>query len=304
MVALPAVKARFIYNPRSGYNRRNPHLLDYARHFIATHAPDAILAPTERPRHATELALRALDDGCDLIVAIGGDGTMNEVASALVGTPAVFGLVPCGSGNGLGRHLGLAGSAENAFQTLIAGEPRTIDTGSANGIRFFNTMGIGFDAEISDRFNRLSRRGLPAYIRTALGTIVRFRRQTYVIRSADLSIATDAFIISVANSDQYGNDCFIAPGASVDDGRLNLTVMKSIHLFNVLPMALRLFTKSIDQSSSVQRMVGTHFTIDRPAPGLIHTDGETHLTDARVEVTIHPRSLRIMAPPRAAALVA
>lgn len=298
------MKARFIYNPRSGYNRRNPRLLEYAKRFIATHDLDARLAPTERPRHATELALQALEDGCDLVVAIGGDGTMNEVASALVGSPAVFGLIPCGSGNGLGRHLGLAGTTESAFQTLLDGKPRVIDTGSANGIRFFNTMGVGFDAEISDRFNRLSSRGLPAYIRTALSTILRFRRQAYIIRSENASIATDAFIISVANSDQYGNDCFIAPGASVDDGRLNLTVMKSIHVLNVVPMALRLFTKSIDQSSSVQRMVGTHFVIERPAPGLIHTDGETHMTDARVDVTIHPRSLRIMAPPRPVAVSA
>jgi diacylglycerol kinase (ATP) len=290
------VKTRFIYNPRSGHNARNPHLLERARLFIAEHALDAEIVHTAHPRHATELAKRAVDDGCELVVAIGGDGTMNEVAAALIDSPATLGLIPCGSGNGLGRHLGIPGPGKGAFRNLLNGDIRAIDTGVANGIPFFNAMGVGFDAEISHRFNRLSHRGLPAYVHTTFGTLFRFRSQTYIIRCGDMSITTSAFIISVANSDQYGNDCFIAPGALVDDGRLNITVLKSIHLFNALPIAVRLFTKSIDGSASVQRLLGPRFSIERPARGLLHTDGETHETDALIEVTVRPRSLRVMVP--------
>jgi diacylglycerol kinase (ATP) len=290
------VKTRFIYNPRSGHNAKNPYLLERARLFIAEHRLDAQIVQTERPRHATELARRALDDGCELVVAIGGDGTMNEVAAALIDSPATLGLIPCGSGNGLGRHLGIPGPGRGAFRNLLHGDIRPIDTGVANGIPFCNAMGVGFDAEISHRFNRLAHRGLPAYVHTTFGTLFRFRPQQYIIRSGDLSISTSAFIISVANSDQYGNDCFIAPGASVDDGRLNITVLKSIHLFNALPIAVRLFTKSIDGSASVQRLLGHRFSIERPTPGLLHTDGETHETAALIEVTVRPRSLRVMVP--------
>ncbi|MBW8782130.1 MAG: diacylglycerol kinase family lipid kinase [Verrucomicrobia bacterium] len=290
------VKTRFIFNPRSGHNARNPALLDRTRAFIHEHDLPAELVLTERPRHATELARRAIDEGCGLIVAVGGDGTLNEVAAALVGSEAALGLIPCGSGNGLGRHLGIPGPGKGAFRTLLNGRVRTIDTGSANGIPFFNAMGLGFDAEISHRFNRLVRRGLQAYVQTTWATLFGYRPQSYRILNGNAELTTSAFIVAVANSDQYGNDCFIAPGACVDDGRLDLTVIKRANLFNTLPLIERLFTRRIDGSPSVLRLQGSHFTIERPAPGLIHTDGETHETGATVDIVVHPLSLRIMVP--------
>ncbi len=290
------MKACFIFNPRSGRNLRNPHLLDRARAFIAEHHLDARVVLTEHSRHATELARCAVEDGCGLVVAIGGDGTMNEVASALIGSEAALGLIPCGSGNGLGRHLGIPGPGRGAFRTLLDGEPRLIDTGLANGHPFFNAMGLGFDAEISHRFNRLTRRGLPAYVQTTFGAFFRFRPQAYTIRNGEATVQTRAFIISVANSDQYGNDCYIAPGAEVDDGRLDVTVLKNVDFLNAVPLVVRLFTKSIGGSRSVARLRGSHFQIQRSAAGLIHTDGETHLTERVIDVSVRPRSLRVMVP--------
>ncbi len=290
------LKSRFIFNPRSGHNARNPYLLEHARQFIADHQLDASVVMTERPRHATELARKAIDDGCALVVAIGGDGTMNEVAAALVGTQTILGLIPCGSGNGLGRHLGIPGPGKGAFRTLLSGKPRAIDTGLVNGIPFFNAMGIGFDAEISDRFNHLSHRGLEAYARTAISAFFHFRPQICTIQNGSNKLFTSAFIVSIANSDQYGNDCFIAPGAQVDDGRLNVTVIKKVDFFNALPIAIRLFTRSIDGSRSVQRLSGSHFVIERAAQGLAHTDGETHKVSAIIDVSVRARSLRIMVP--------
>ncbi len=290
------MKIRFIFNPRSGHNAKNPYLLGRARDFIAEHRLEAQIATTERPKHATELAAQAVAEGCQLVVAIGGDGTMNEVAAALVGTPAALGLIPCGSGNGLGRHLGIPGPGKGAFRNLIEGEVRLIDTGLANGIPFFNTMGVGFDAEISHRFNRLSHRGLGSYFSTTFGAFFGFRPQSYVISNSISRVETRAFIISVANSDQYGNDCFIAPGAQVDDGRLDVTVLKTVDFFNAVPLAVRLFTKSIDGSPSVRRFRGSHFVIERSTAGLLHTDGETHDTGQLVDVCVRPKSLRVMAP--------
>ena len=290
------MKARFIFNPKSGHNQRDPYLLKRALAFIAEHRLQANVVLTEHPRHATELTRQAVSDGCELVVAIGGDGTMNEVASALVGTDVALGLIPCGSGNGLGRHLGIPGPGRGAFRTLLDGAAKAIDTGFVNGIPFFNAMGLGFDAEISSRFNQLTHRGLPAYIRTTLSTLLSFRSQRYVIRNGNQRVDTLAFIISVANSDQYGNDCFIAPGAEVDDGNLNLTVVRKVDVFNAVPLTVRLFTKSIDGSPSVTRLSGAHFSIERPKSGLVHTDGETHETGARIEVIVQPKSLRIMVP--------
>ena len=289
-------KSRFIFNPRSGHNARNPYLLDHARQFIAKHKLNAEVVITERQRHATELAKRAINDGCSLVVAIGGDGTMNEVAAALVGTQTILGLIPCGSGNGLGRHLGIPGPGKGAFRTLLEGEPRAIDTGLVNGIPFFNAMGIGFDAEISNRFNHLSRRGLEAYARTAISAFFRFQPQICTIQNGTTKLFTSAFIVSIANSDQYGNDCFIAPGAQVDDGNLNVTIIKKVNLINALPIAVRLFTRTIDGSRSVQRLSGSHFVIERATPGIAHTDGETHEIGTHIDVSVQTRSLRIMVP--------
>lgn len=290
------IKTRFIFNPRSGHNAKNPHLLERARAFIRERSLNADVVLTERPRHATELARQAVAEGCGLVVAIGGDGTLNETAAGLVGTDAIFGLIPCGSGNGLGRHLGIPGPGKGAFRTLVEGRVRAIDTGLVNGIPFFNAMGLGFDAEIADRFNHLTRRGLPSYVRTTIGTFFRYRAETCFIRNGVASLETTAFLLTIANSDQYGNDCFIAPGASVDDGQLDLTVIKRANLFNAAPLAVRLFRKTIDGSSSIARLRGSHFTIERTAPGLIHTDGETHRTGASLDITVLPRSLRIMVP--------
>jgi YegS/Rv2252/BmrU family lipid kinase len=290
------LKTRFIFNPCSGRNQHDPSLLARCHAFIAEHKLDADLVVTERPLHATELARRAVDDGCGLVVAVGGDGTMNEVAQALVNNGAALGLIPCGSGNGLGRHLGIPGPGRGAFRTLLHGAIREIDTGIANDRPFFNAMGIGFDAEISFRFNQLTRRGLSAYVRTALGTYFSFKPQAFIIHNGT-TLATRAFLITVANSDQYGNDAMIAPGACVDDGSLDLIAIKSVGFFN----AVRLFTNTLDGSPSVQHLRGGHFIIERTAPGRLHTDGETHDTTASVEVTVLPRSLKIMGPVKSVA---
>jgi len=290
------VKARFIFNPRSGHNARNPLLLERTRTFIVENRLNASVVPTERPRHATDLARAAVEDGCTLVVAIGGDGTVNEVAAGLVHTPAALGLIPCGSGNGLGRHLGVPTPGRDAFQTLLHGEVRSIDTGTVNGIPFFNAMGLGFDAEISARFSQLTSRGFTAYLGTTWRLFSGYRPQSYVIRSIAGRWETEAFIVAIANSDQYGNNCYIAPGASVEDGLLDLTVITRIGWVSALPLAARLFLGKIDGSPRIRRLRGAHFWIERDGPGLVHTDGEVHRIDANLEVMVHPSSLRVMVP--------
>jgi YegS/Rv2252/BmrU family lipid kinase len=294
------LKTRFIFNPKSGHNARNPYLLDRTRAFIAEHKLDATIVLTERPRHGTELARRAVDEGCERVVAIGGDGTLNEIAAALVGTDTALGLIPCGSGNGLGRHLGIPGPGKGAFRTLLDGTMRAIDTGSADGHAFFNVMGLGFDADLSARFNQLEHRGLRSYVTTTLAMIFRYQPESYVIRTTDQRIETRGFIVAVANSDQYGNDCYIAPGASVDDGLLDLTVLRPANLLHALPLLPRLFLGSIDGSRSVTRLRAAHFTIERSGPGLFHTDGETHACGPVVEISVRPRSLKVVVPPASA----
>ncbi len=292
------MKTRFIINPCSGRNRRRPWLVDSIRQFARSPALEAEVAVTEGPRHATELARAAVQTGCELVVAVGGDGTMNEVAQALTNTSTALALVPCGSGNGLALHLGLPRSLGRALRLVSgeAGRVAAIDTGWVNDHPFFNAMGLGFDAEVSRRFNGLTRRGLPAYVRAAAGVLRDIRGERCTITAGDRREVIDALLVTVANSEQYGNNARIAPGAQVDDALLDLVAIRRSGLLGLAALAPRLFLGNIDQSRHVRRIRGASFTIEREAPGIIHTDGETHETGAVVSVRVNPRSLRILVP--------
>jgi diacylglycerol kinase (ATP) len=292
------MKTRFIFNPTSGRNRRRPALAQGIREFIATHTLDADFVVTEGPGHATELARDAVRRGCSSVVAVGGDGTMNEVAQALLHTPTALALVPCGSGNGLALHLGLPRTALGALRLAsgIGGRTGSIDTGAANGRPFFNAMGLGLDADVSHRFNRLTSRGLPAYVRTAWAAIRHLRHERCTVWTHDRREVLDILLLAVANSDQYGNNARIAPGARVDDGALDLVAVRPVNLLAAAGIAVRLFLGNVGASRHVTRLRGQRFIVDRAAPGLIHTDGETHETGARVEITVAPRSLRVLVP--------
>lgn len=286
-----SVQTRFIVNPRSGAALR---AIGAVRAFASAHGATVVL--TERPAHASELAARALAEGCELIVAVGGDGTMNEVARVLTGTGATLGLLPCGSGDGLGRHLGIHGSIPRALGLLRTGRPRLIDTGLADGHPFFTVAGLGFEAEISARFNRLARRGFLRYLTTSVAAFRSYSPETYRITHDGANFTVPAFTLAVANVGQYGNSARIAPGARADDGLLDLTAVPPVTTCNALPLLARLFAGALRSGRDVTRAVSTGFVIERPAPGLIHTDGETHHAGPAVEFTVRPGSLRILCP--------
>jgi diacylglycerol kinase (ATP) len=292
------MKLRFVFNPRSGRPRRNAPILPMLRSFISARALDADIVCTEGPGHATEIARDAVAAGFMRVVAVGGDGTVNEVAQALIHTPSAMGLVPCGSGNGLALHLGLPRTLAEALELAAgtSGRLGELDTGVANGMPFVNAMGLGLDADIAQRFNRLVRRGLPAYTRTALSAFFSRTKERCHVSVGGHRETLDAMLIAVANSDQYGNNARIAPHARVDDGVLDLVAIRPVGFFGAGALGARLFLGNIHRSRGVRRLRGTQFLIERPAANLIHTDGETHMTGATVEVTVRPRSLRLIVP--------
>jgi diacylglycerol kinase (ATP) len=199
----------------------------------------------------------------------------------------------------LALHLGIPTRLDQALRLSAAPSAviAAIDTGSANGHAFFNAMGSGFDAEISEQFNHLERRGLPAYARTGLAAFRKRRTRRVVIKSGSRHQELDSLLIAVANSDQYGNHAMVAPGARVDDGELDLIAVAPIGVISAIPLIARLFTGQLLGSSKITRFRGARFMIERSEPGLIHTDGETHRTAANIEVLVHPRSLHVVLPP-------
>ncbi len=298
------MKLRFILNPRSGRRRRNAGNLAHIRAFIARRGLDADVVSTEGRGHATEIARDGVAAGCSRIIAVGGDGTVNEVAQALIHTSVALGLVPCGSGNGLALHLGLPKSLPDALDLATRPEARVaeLDTGSVNGLLFVNAMGLGLDADVSFRFNRLLGRGLLDYARAAFAAFVHRRPERCTIVDGARRERVDALLVAVANSDQYGNYARIAPHARVDDGMLDLVVVLPTSLAGAVALGARLFLGTIDRSVGVRRLKAARFVIERPCEGIIHTDGETHLAGATVEVSVQPRSLKFIVPVGCAAV--
>jgi len=291
------LRTAFIINPVAGGVSTRAARRQRIEDFTRRHRINGTIELSRHGGHATGLAREAIAAGAQLVVSVGGDGTLNEVAAALVDTGVLYGMIPTGSGNGLGRDLGLPLDFDRALEVLLKGTVREIDSGVVNGLPFFNVMGLGFDAEIGRRFNLSRQRGLFSYLRIGLVTFFNYRRQSLVIESdSGERLSVEAFLASVANSTQYGNNAHIAPRALLDDGRLDLVAVTTRNLFFAVPLVFRMFAGSIDRSRYVRSISGTRFLIRRTTLGPIHTDGEIHDCSAELEVSVRPRSLRVVVP--------
>ncbi len=290
------MKTCFIINPRSGRNGNGAATVAEVRRFVKARGLEARIVFTERARHAIELAGAAVDDGCELVVACGGDGTINEIAQKLTGTGVCFGILPSGSGNGLARHLRIPRSVGPALEVLVSGETRAIDTGLADGRPFINVMGMGFDAVISERFNSSEQRGFISYLKTVLTSYKNHTSSTYETTSDGETETMEACLVAVANSSQYGSNALIAPDAELSDGKLNFVAVGAHRYWDLPVLAARLFAGSLDRHPRVVTRMSSHFVIRRATSGLIHVDGEAHMAGAEVEIRVLPNSLLVRTP--------
>ncbi len=291
--------ARFIVNRSAGRHRVD----------LAGILEDALgLKPvdvrhTEHPGHAEELARAAVEEGTGLIIAVGGDGTINEVSRALLNTAAVLGVIPTGSGNAFARTLGLPLRPDDACRFLSADPvsgPRTIDAGTIDGHCFLTTAGIGIDALtcwIYANRGRRSRRGLLPYLSAALQASTQFQPGEVTITVDDEApLRLTPALLTIANGDQFGYGAVIAPGARMDDGELDLRVVGARHALRLLWDSRRLFMGSIDGLSGLRRTRGRTIRIERSQPGPIQVDGEVFEAEAVFEVQVVPAALQVIAP--------
>jgi diacylglycerol kinase (ATP) len=286
-------KALFIVNPVSGGKKKDgvPQLIK--EHLDAT-VFDASIVFTDGVSHARELAKSAVDDNFDLVVAVGGDGTVNEIASSLVNTNTTFGIIPCGSGNGLSRFLNVPMDVEKAIKNLNTGRTEVIDSALANGQPFFNMAGMGFDAHISEVFSHQKTRGFITYIKSSFSEVIKYRSQTYHIEIDGAKYEREAFMLSFANSSQYGNNAHISPYASVQDGLIDVCIIQPFPLWRFLEMGIRMFIKTAEKSKYVEIVRGKHIVVKREEAGPMHLDGEPHIIGTDIEINIVPRSLKII----------
>ena len=289
-------KVVFIINPISGTTSkaRIPELID------ATLDKDLFayeIRRTERPGHATEIACEAKDAGTDIVVAVGGDGTVNEVARALIESDTALGIIPCGSGNGLARHLMISMQPRKAIQTLNACEIHDLDYGMINNHPFFCTCGMGFDAVISMKFAETGKRGPITYVENVLKEGLRYKPETYEIQDEKGITYQKAFLISCANASQYGNNAFIAPQASMSDGLMDVVIMEPFDVIDATQISIDMFNKTLDKSSKIKTFRAKRLHIHRHHPGVIHYDGDPVMAGEDIDISIHERGIKMIVNP-------
>jgi len=283
----------FVVNPISG-GRKKKGFEKRVMADLDTGLFDAAFVFTAYAGHANELAEQAVADGTDVVVAVGGDGTINEIAAALNGTETVLGIIPEGSGNGLALYLGIPLNERAAIRRLNRVDYLTIDSGSINGLPFFNMAGIGFDASVSDRFANDNIRGPIGYMKAVLSEISTYKPKRYLLNIDGQEIEREAFMISVANSPQYGNNAYVAPQASVTDGVLDVCIIHKFPLYTTPMMVFHLFNKTADQSEYVEIIPGRHIRIERGGADPVHVDGEPKEMGTVLDILVKPATLRIL----------
>jgi diacylglycerol kinase (ATP) len=285
-------KALFIINPVSGGKKKDgvPGLI---KKYLDTNTFDYDTAFSAGVAHAREIARDAAGK-YEIIAAVGGDGTVNEVASAIAGTDTVLGIIPFGSGNGLSRFLNIPMHAEGAFADFNKTRIISIDAAKLNGQWFFNMAGMGFDAHISHVFAHGEKRGFFTYFKSSLQEISKYRSQHYQLDIDGVNYDREAFMLSFANSSQYGNNAHVSPHASVQDGLLDVCIIKQFPLWRFPEMGLRMFTKTAEGSKYVEIIKAKHISVKRECEGPIHLDGEPQIAGADFKIDIVPGALKVI----------
>ena len=305
-----------IINPISGRARQRdvPRRLELARTALAASPEEARVVISERRGHVRELAAAAARDGSRMVMVWGGDGSMNEAGSALLGTEIALALIPAGSGNGLARELGIPLQPAAAIAAALRGAPRVIDAGELGGRPFFNVAGIGFDARIASRFDRMPKRGLATYVRVSARELFAYRAVSYRIHCGDAQRDPErvaehagsegrptlsgsvhrALLVTVANSPQFGNGARIAPLAKLDDGRLDLVVFEEVSRFATICAVPRLFRGGVERVRGMSTRQIERGRIESDTPMAFHVDGEPVEGGTILEIRVLPKALTVI----------
>lgn len=284
----------FIVNPLAGA-RNKKNILSLINLYLDRSKYSYKVAFTQYAGHATELAASSKSD---IICAIGGDGTLNEVARGLVGTAKTFALIPCGSGDGLALHLGISRDPLKAIRTINEAHVETLDYGLMNGKPFFSISGVGLDAIVSYGFSKSQHRGLRTYVSEALKTWKNFQFEQYTVKADTQQWSGPAALISVGNSNQWGNQARITSQASVTDGLLDITIIKPFRTIQIPGIVCRLMTGKMHKCRHALCLRGARITVERQAGGPAHCDGDPFMMGREIKWEAIPHSLNMIVPDR------
>ncbi len=251
---------------------------------------------TEYSGHATEIASEAVSNGIKYVIVIGGDGTINETAKALVQTDTALGIVPLGSGNGLARHLQISLDTSKALRAINDEHIVYIDYCMANDHIFFCTAGIGFDAWVSQKFSEDKHRGGFTYLKNALTEYVKYKPRYYKLVSSQGYNIEKAFLVAIGNASQYGNNAYIAPEASMQDGLMDITILEPFNVLEVPQLAIQLFTKQINKNKHINMFRDKSVKIITEKEEVMHIDGEPFRLGNEITIKTIPKGLKVITP--------
>jgi lipid kinase, YegS/Rv2252/BmrU family len=284
-----------IINPISGVGSKD-RLQDIISSRCNSRGINVNITNTEYAGHATELTRRAIDDNADCVIAVGGDGTINEIAKNLLHSDVALGIIPKGSGNGLARELNIPMDTRSALDVIFSNNISVIDACKANDNIFFCTCGVGFDAAITVEFAKEKRRGSLTYVKDVVEKYLDYKPEVYELQIDDNTIKEQAFLIVCANASQYGNNAYIAPNADISDGKIDVTILSSFNALDIGPLAIQLFSKTIDKNSKIKTCRTSKAHIVRQKEGVMNIDGEPIMTTKDIEVSVISSSLKVFTP--------
>jgi len=286
-------KIAFIINPLSGTGKKEdiPALIQKG---LDTSIFEPEIVFTGHRGHGTELAKEFVEKGFPIVVAVGGDGTVNEVGRSLIHTNSSLGIIPIGSGNGLARHLGIPMNIKKAIKQLGHSEPIFMDYGLVNERPFFCTCGTGFDAYVSTEFAKGKKRGVMSYIEKIITGYFTYKSQNYHLEGEGIDLNSKAFVITFANASQWGNNAYIAPQASVQDGKLDISIMSNFPIIAIPTLALQLFAKTIDKDLFMTTLRSKDITLLREESGPFHYDGEPYEEGKEIFIKTVPDGLKVL----------
>lgn len=290
-------KIAFIINPISGTAKKED-LSSLIREELDARLFDPEIVFTKSRGDGTTLAKSFVEKGYKYIVAVGGDGTVNEVAQSLIHTDCSLGIIPIGSGNGLARHLGIPMNTQKAIQQLNQSESILMDYGLVNGKPFFCTCGTGFDAYVSTEFAKGKKRGIMSYIEKIITGYFSYKSQNYHLVGDGIDLNVKAFVLTFANASQWGNNAYIAPQASVQDGKMDISIMSNFPIIAIPTLALQLFAKTIDKDLFMTTLRSERITLYREESGPFHYDGEPYEEGTEIQVETIKDGLKVLVKKR------
>lgn len=246
--------------------------------------------------HAPQLTTEVIKQGYKTIIAAGGDGTVNEVARNMIGTELVLGILPLGSGNGLARHVKIPIDRRKAFEVILQGKQKFIDTAYVNGTPFVSIAGVGFDARVANLYDKSGQHGFLAYTRIVMKEYLEYTPRIFSLILDGKTIKKEAMFVSFANSNQFGYNTMIAPEAMIDDGLLDVVIVRHIPFIEIPNIIRLLLSHDIHRSEFVEIHRAGHIEVDRDRGRMVNIDGEAIKMDRRLDIKAQPASLRLLIP--------